>query len=404
MPTPCGCAHAPDSRHTHSPDRMTVHVHGQLRVDRGRVRQPHRIGDTAAEVGGRRDPRDRRDRLARDDRAPQTEPRDPGPGFGPAPHDEPHVVHVPEADRAFAERELLISRPRRAAAARRPADAPSRSCRRRRSGCVTRSRARPRGRLRRAASPRSTAPCGRAGSCARAARAARAAPGRISSTVSRATNAAGPGSCVSHTVANNALGAPPCNAFGLHGPRASWVGHVARAVAFEQRADAAIGIVGHGAAVRGCGHPGKLAIAEMPVVVVGRPSPPPPRFQTCHHLRPRRRPDARPRSRNAAGSAASTIISASSSRSWMSSGFSFGLGLDLGPRQATRDERAVDQRLLVRAQFSGHRHGASGARSSTQNRATSPPGYVRLSKCRQSSRIGQCRQLAQVPGGGRRRR
>src|SRR5262245_23750564 len=48
--------------------------------------------------------------------------------------------------------------------------------------------------------------------------------GRMSSTVSRATNDAVPGSCCSHTVANNALGAPPWHAFGSHGPRHNGVG------------------------------------------------------------------------------------------------------------------------------------------------------------------------------------
>jgi hypothetical protein len=48
--------------------------------------------------------------------------------------------------------------------------------------------------------------------------------GRRSSTVNRATNPAGPGSCVSQTCANRALGAPPCIARGSHGPRVSCVG------------------------------------------------------------------------------------------------------------------------------------------------------------------------------------
>ena len=48
--------------------------------------------------------------------------------------------------------------------------------------------------------------------------------GRSSSTVTRATNPAGPGSCDSQTWVNKALGAPPCIARGSHGPRVSGVG------------------------------------------------------------------------------------------------------------------------------------------------------------------------------------
>ena len=48
--------------------------------------------------------------------------------------------------------------------------------------------------------------------------------GRSNSTVSRATNAAGPGSWRASTCAISALGAPPCIAFGPHGPRVSGVG------------------------------------------------------------------------------------------------------------------------------------------------------------------------------------
>jgi hypothetical protein len=48
--------------------------------------------------------------------------------------------------------------------------------------------------------------------------------GRISSTVTRATKSAGPGSKVSHTCVNSALGAPPCMARGSQGPRVSCVG------------------------------------------------------------------------------------------------------------------------------------------------------------------------------------
>ena len=170
----------------------------------------------------------------------------PGSGFGPVARDEPHVVHVPEPDGALAERELLwrvagVGR----RAARRPADAPSRSCRRRRSGCAARSRARPRGR--RSSSSIASIHCTlRPGRIVRTRSSSGASgTGRINSTVTRATNAAGPGSCCSHTVANNALGAPPCNAFGLHGPRASWRRHVARAVAFEERAVRRDRIVSH---------------------------------------------------------------------------------------------------------------------------------------------------------------
>ena len=54
------------------------------------------------------------------------------------------------------------------------------------------------------------------------------------------------------TVANSALGAPPCSAFGFHGPRASCVGTIALAVAFEERAVLRDRIVGHSAQCMRC--------------------------------------------------------------------------------------------------------------------------------------------------------
>ena len=46
------------------------------------------------------------------------------------------------------------------------------------------------------------------------------------------------------------------------------------------------------------------------------------------------------------------------------------------------------RRRSYAGQFSGHRHGASGARSRLHLRTVSPFGYVRLSKCLHSVRIG----------------
>ena len=237
MPTPCGCAHAPDSRHDPLAVRVPVHVDRHLGVDRGRVRE--------RAAGCRRRCRSRRPRRpVRTARSAR--PRPPGTAAGTTRcrarvpskrRDEPHLVRVPVADVLAGRRTELR---RRAVDGRR---------RRRRPGATTarvdvdgvagaaaaRSRARPRVR-RRAARLRATAPSCPAGSCVRPRIERPSGTGRSSSTVSRATNAAGPGSCRSHTCANSALGAPPCIAFGSHGPRVELRRHEPFTVALEERA------------------------------------------------------------------------------------------------------------------------------------------------------------------------
>ena len=180
MPTPCGCAHAPDSRHTHSPAgwRCTCTVNSGLIA----VAFVMRTGfdDAAAEVGGGRDARDRRDRLARDHRAAQPEPRDARPGFDPA----------SRARGARRARSRIRPRPRRTGSVLRVGGVG----RRRRVDVRVHRAARvdvvgtdaQHGRARdlvlaarRAASLRSTAPSGRDGSCARASSSGASGTGRM---------------------------------------------------------------------------------------------------------------------------------------------------------------------------------------------------------------------------------
>ena len=147
----------------------------------------------------------------------------PGPGFDPVAADDAHVVRAPVADIAGAE-ERRRTRRRHGPAAESATMHTDPLDLRRRCAVVTRSRAPSRDRRRRATRLRATALCGPAGSCARGSVNGISGTGRSNSTVTRATNPAGPGSCCSHACANNALGAPPCIAFGFHGPRVSGVG------------------------------------------------------------------------------------------------------------------------------------------------------------------------------------
>ena len=78
--------------------RMAKGVDADLGIDRGRGDERERVADSAAEVGGGRDPFERRDRLTRHDRALQPEPRGRRPRDAePAAH-EPDVVCRPVAD------------------------------------------------------------------------------------------------------------------------------------------------------------------------------------------------------------------------------------------------------------------------------------------------------------------
>src|SRR4051794_2987441 len=88
---------------------MPVHVNCDLGVDGRGVREPYGIADAAAEVGTRGDAHERRDRLTRNHRTPQPEPRGRGTGLGPTALHEPHVVRVPEPDRALLEKEHLVA-------------------------------------------------------------------------------------------------------------------------------------------------------------------------------------------------------------------------------------------------------------------------------------------------------
>src|SRR4029077_12805238 len=92
-------------------------------------------------------------------------------------------------------------------------------------------------------------------------------------------------------------------------------------------------------------------------------------------------------SSRAAGAAALTIASASSSNSMLSALKPAGSSVGGGVTSEPCDQLTSARRRLYEGQSSGHRHGASGARSSSHIRATSPLAYVRLWKCLHSSRM-----------------
>ena len=247
-PTPCGCAHAPDSRHTHSPTGCRCSVIVTSALIAFALREPQRLptplpksAHAATRANGEIGSPATTGHRSRNHATP-------GPGSRPVAAHEPHVVRVPVAD---------VARRRTGTRTRRPLSggggastaAMHRAARVDVVGAQAQHR---RARdlafvARRAARLRATAP-----SC----------PGRIVRTRDRERRERhrpqqldgqprderrpGPGSCCSHTSRTTRSARRRASRSGPTVRGVSGVGTYAVAVAFEERAVLLDRIVGHG--------------------------------------------------------------------------------------------------------------------------------------------------------------